>query len=89
MISNDELDEIDRRVQAAGAANCWTGTAGAMAADCRRLVKELRNEPANAPRRGRLIGIAGPAGAGKDTAAATTQWLMGKTFDTFEPNTPR
>ena len=71
MITDQELAEIDRRVQAAGAANCWTGTAGAMAADCRRLVKEIRNEPANAPRRrGRLIGLAGPAGAGKDTAAA-------------------
>lgn len=67
MITDDELDAIDRRVQRAGSANCWTGTAGSIATDARRLVRELRARRGHA---GRLIGIAGPAGCGKDLAAS-------------------
>ena len=64
MITDDELDAMNRRIQAAGSANCWTGTAGSIAADARRLVNALR-----APRP-RLIGFTGPAGCGKDLAAS-------------------
>ena len=37
----DELRDIDRRIQRAGAANCWTGTLGSLAADARRLVRHI------------------------------------------------
>ena len=36
-----EIKEIDCRIQRAGAANCWTGTLGSLAADARRLVKHI------------------------------------------------
>ena len=40
-LSDDELREIGHRVRRAGAANCWTGTAGTIAADARRLVRHI------------------------------------------------
>ena len=32
MLTSDDLADIDRRIQRAGGANCWTGTAGSIAA---------------------------------------------------------
>lgn len=40
-LSDDELREIGHRVRRAGAANCWTGTSGTIAADARRLVRHI------------------------------------------------
>jgi hypothetical protein len=40
-MTGDELRDIDRRIQRAGAANCWTGTLGSLAADARRLVRHI------------------------------------------------
>jgi hypothetical protein len=65
MITTDELDAMNRRIQAVGAANCWTGTTGTLAADARRMVNALRSRD-----RPRLIGLHGPAGCGKDLAAS-------------------
>ena len=59
-----EIKEIDCRIQTAGAANCWTGTSGTIAADLRRLVRHVRSS------KPRLIGFHGPAGCGKDLAAS-------------------
>ena len=42
MITDDDLAEMDRQIQATGARNCWTGTSGSMAAIARRLVNFLR-----------------------------------------------
>jgi len=42
-LSDDELREIGHRVRRAGAANCWTGTAGTIAADARRLVAHIED----------------------------------------------
>lgn len=41
-LTPEEIAEIDRRVQRAGAANCWTGTAGAIATDARALVRHIQ-----------------------------------------------
>jgi hypothetical protein len=40
-MTGDELRDIDRRIQRAGSANCWTGTLGSLAADARRLVRHI------------------------------------------------
>ena len=40
-LTPDELREIGHRVRRAGAANCWTGTAGTIAADARRLWRHI------------------------------------------------
>jgi len=37
-MTDAELLTINQRIQRAGAANCWTGTLGSLAADARRLV---------------------------------------------------
>ena len=42
MITEDELAEMDRRIQGTGSANCWTGTSGSMAAIARRLLNHIR-----------------------------------------------
>lgn len=42
MLTEDEIADIDRRIQRAGAANCWTGTNGSLAADARRLVRHIQ-----------------------------------------------
>ena len=42
MLTADEITEIDRRIQRAGASNCWTGTLGSLAADARRLVRHIQ-----------------------------------------------
>ncbi|MGI9176822.1 MAG: hypothetical protein ACR2IT_03075 [Pirellulales bacterium] len=41
-LTDEEIAEIDRLVQRCGAANCWTGTMGSLAAGARRLVKHIR-----------------------------------------------
>jgi hypothetical protein len=41
-MTGDELRDIDRRIQRAGAANCWTGTLGSLAGDARRLVRHIQ-----------------------------------------------
>jgi hypothetical protein len=65
MITTDELEQMNHRIQAVGSANCWTGTTGTLAADARRMVNALRSRD-----RPRLIGLTGPAGCGKDLAAS-------------------
>lgn len=42
MLTADEIADIDRRIQRAGASNCWTGTLGSVAADARRLVRHIQ-----------------------------------------------
>lgn len=42
MLTSDEIADIDRRIQRAGASNCWTGTLGSLAADARRLVRHIQ-----------------------------------------------
>jgi len=46
MLTADDLADIDRRIQRAGGANCWTGTAGSIAADARRLVRHIQETAA-------------------------------------------
>lgn len=46
MLTDAEIAEIDQRIQRAGAANCWTGTAGTIAADARRLVRHIQEAAA-------------------------------------------
>ena len=46
MLTADEITEIDRRIQRAGASNCWTGTLGSLAADARRLVRHIQETAA-------------------------------------------
>lgn len=41
-LTRDEINDIDCHVQRAGAANCWTGTSGSLAADARRLIRHIR-----------------------------------------------
>ena len=41
-MTDAELLAINQRIQRAGAANCWTGTLGSLAADARRLVKHIQ-----------------------------------------------
>lgn len=41
-MTNADLVTIDQRIQRAGAANCWTGTLGSLAADARRLVRHIQ-----------------------------------------------
>lgn len=41
-LTRDQINEIDCHVQRAGAANCWTGTSGSLAADARALIKHIR-----------------------------------------------
>lgn len=41
-LTHDEIEAIDRRIQRAGAANCWTGTLGTLATDARRLVRHIQ-----------------------------------------------
>jgi hypothetical protein len=41
-MTDAELLAIDQRIQRAGAANCWTGTLGSLAADARRLVRHIQ-----------------------------------------------
>ena len=41
-MTDDELLAINQRIQRAGAANCWTGTLGSLAADARRLVRHIQ-----------------------------------------------
>jgi hypothetical protein len=41
-MTDNDLAEMDRQIQATGARNCWTGTSGSMAAIARRLVNFLR-----------------------------------------------
>jgi hypothetical protein len=65
MITEEELAEMDRRIQGTGSANCWTGTSGSVAAIARRLVNHIREGRSMA----RIVGLAGAAGAGKDTVA--------------------
>lgn len=40
-LTRDEITEIGHRVRRAGAANCWTGTSGTIAADARRLIVHI------------------------------------------------
>lgn len=40
-LTRDEITEIGHRVRRAGAANCWTGTSGTLAADARRLIVHI------------------------------------------------
>jgi len=41
-VTDADLATIDQRIQRAGAANCWTGTSGTLAADARRLVRHIQ-----------------------------------------------
>ena len=41
-MTDADLATIDQRIQSAGAANCWTGTLGSLAADARRLVRFIQ-----------------------------------------------
>lgn len=41
-MTDAELLTINQRIQRAGAANCWTGTLGSLAADARRLVRHIQ-----------------------------------------------
>lgn len=41
-MTDADLVTIDQRIQRAGAANCWTGTLGSLAADARRLVRHIQ-----------------------------------------------
>lgn len=41
-LTDAEVADIDRRIQRAGSANCWTGTNGSLAADARRLVRHIQ-----------------------------------------------
>ena len=41
-MTDADLLAIDQRIQRAGAANCWTGTLGSLAADARRLVRHIQ-----------------------------------------------
>ena len=41
-MTDAELLTINQRIQMAGAANCWTGTLGSLAADARRLVRHIQ-----------------------------------------------
>jgi len=43
-VTDDDLVTIDQRIQRAGAANCWTGTSGTIAADARRLVRHIQEQ---------------------------------------------
>lgn len=65
-LTDTEIEDIDRRARLAGSANCWTGTSGKLAADARRLVRHVRATAR--PRK--IIGLTGPAGAGKDLVAS-------------------
>ena len=40
-LSPAEIDDIRRRVRRYGAANCWTGTSGTIAADAKRLLNHM------------------------------------------------
>ena len=46
MLTTEEIADIDRRIQRAGASNCWTGTSGSLAADARRLVRHIQETAA-------------------------------------------
>ena len=46
MLTTEEIADIDRRIQRAGASNCWTGTNGSLAADARRLVRHIQETAA-------------------------------------------
>lgn len=46
MLTADDITDIDRRIQRAGASNCWTGTNGSLAADARRLVRHIQETAA-------------------------------------------
>ena len=41
-MTDADLVTIDQRIQRAGAANCWTGTLGALGTDARRLVRHIQ-----------------------------------------------
>ena len=43
-MTDADLVTIDQRIQRAGAANCWTGTLGSLAADARRLVRHIQEQ---------------------------------------------
>lgn len=43
-MTDADLATIDQRIQRAGAANCWTGTLGSLAADARRLVRHIQEQ---------------------------------------------
>ena len=47
-MTDADLLAIDQRIQRAGAANCWTGTLGSLAADARRLVRHIQEDRAMA-----------------------------------------
>lgn len=72
MSTEDYLTEAEQRARRFQGA--WTGTSGALAADVMRLIGMIRrpgaplSPPPEMPRR--LIGLTGPAGSGKDAAAA-------------------
>lgn len=58
LLTDAEIEAYDREIQAAGSANCWTGTAGSIAAHARRLVKTLRVEREVVHDLQRTLGIA-------------------------------
>jgi len=48
-LDKDEIEAIDRRIQRAGAANCWTGSLGTLATDARRLVRHIQGRDMDYP----------------------------------------
>ena len=44
LLTVDAIRAINRRAQRYGAANCWTGTSGTLAADIRRLVNHIMED---------------------------------------------
>jgi hypothetical protein len=48
-LRDDEIEAIDRRIQRAGAQNCWTGTLGTLATDARRLVRHIQGRDMDYP----------------------------------------
>jgi hypothetical protein len=43
-VTPQDLDEMERRARKLGAANCWTGSGGSVAADNLRLIDAYRRQ---------------------------------------------
>jgi hypothetical protein len=63
-VTPQDLDEMERRARKLGAANCWTGSGGSVAADVVRLIDAYRRQcEALAVARGHSGDKSQPAGA--------------------------
>ena len=69
LLTVDEVRAINREAQRYGAANCWTGTSGTLAADIRRLVNHIME--------GAGMACEYPEGGTDDQAVAVDHILRG------------